>query len=272
METREIEALTDELRLREQLAVIARAPFGAGRLLLETAQRHKVAMAVRPGVGGGFWHSEDGSAQAVAVGPDMGPGDLAHELRHAWQYNAVPRELYAPDAPGEALAALRAQEADARAVGCFISLFAWHDAGLDAEAAKARCYDSLEIAVLDGFYAQAPRLMSNPVAACGMLRMIFERVMTVVPEEEFYERHFARVLTRRFNGEAGPALRRADDDMTAISRTARALGRVGTAPFTENYVAMPHHAGIGATPAGYARPGTWTGPVLEHIRGGLRAG
>lgn len=270
MEARDIKAMTDEPRLREQLAVIARVPFGMGRLLLETAREHKVLMAVRPGVGGGFWHSEDGSAQAVAVGPDMGPGELAHELRHVWQYNAVPRELYAPDAPGEALAVLRAQEADARAVGCFISLFSWHEAGLDMEGVKARSYDALDLAVADAFYAQAPRLMVNPVAACGTLRTIFEHVMAAMPEQEFYDGNFARVLSRRFN--EGAAKGRADDDMKVISRATRALGRVGAEPFTENYIAMPHHAGIRATPAGYARPGAATGPVLEHIRICLRAG
>ncbi len=270
METREIEALTDEQRLREQLAVIARAPFGAGRLLLETARERGVLMAVRPGVGGGFWHSEDGSAQAVAVGPDMGPGELAHELRHVWQYNAVPRELYAPDAPGEALAALRAQEADARAVGCFISLFAAYDAGLDEAAAKARSYDSLDLAVVEVFYVQAPRLMSSPAAACGALRTIFEHVMAAMPEQEFYDRNFARILTRRFN--EGAAMGRADDDLTVIARAARALGRVGAEPSAGNYIAMPHHAGVGATPAGYARPGAFTGPVMDQIRAGLRAG
>lgn len=270
-----INEMTDDARLRMLLGTVARMPFGMGQGLIDAVRGQDVALAIDPDMEGGLYFcSDDGMEQFCTVGPEAEAGTLAHEMRHAWQRHVMPAELYSPEAPGEALAALRLREADAQAVGCYTNMVVWHQQGLTHKQAWARCYTALDRVAVNAYYDDAEEIAASVRNTGIVLRRLFEDALCCLPGSYHYEGLFAQDMERRQDDPDLAPFTRREDDPAVMRAIAQALGRVGCLELGDyyNYVAAPWPMGRPMTASSYADPGVLTGPILARLRGAVTPG
>lgn len=290
-------AAMENERLRRHMTLLSQMPMGIGAALLSVARSYDVHLHHRPGMAGAMYFARGrffSMQNGILLGADhMGAaqaGALAHELRHAWQTNAVPEALRYPQSPRALLGRLRMKEADARAIGGLTGLYAMRMSDYTKKRALDSVQDSFDRIAVQKFYDFADMNETAPERAGLIMRGIFELYMAHAPQLVDYEgmyvdqirnhdavsrmRHASWVvdkgmsLSARFNRLVDGKFTCADGVEADLQAYAGFLGEIpgGTG---HNYLRtgplMPVPLNVGA----FAAPGVITAPIIEQVEKNL---